>query len=207
MRFLNSFRRQNLWLIKLTSFISSMFPFSLFLLIKYYNNHNKVVWIINVNNIVFMVSLITILSIIYMIYFYKIKVANYSNSNLNMVNFTFKNLIQEKTNTTGYLLSNVLPVVTLDMESYEGVIFIVVLLVLLAVMYIKNNLFYINPIYDILNIRIYNAECYAEGSNTPKCKFIISLIPIYEFGNTNSNVVTRYKSVEFEDLLIVFKEN
>lgn len=203
MKFYNIYRRENLCLIKFTSFISSMFPFSLFLILKYHDNnivllkHIPLLKNIKLNLIVIFIFLITLISVGYVFYFFKIKIKNDRKNKLNKEKYHLRDIVQEKTNTSSYLLSNVLPVITLDMDNKENIIFMIILIILLAFMYIKNDLYYINPLYDLINIRIYNAECYKLDSEVSSLKLVISLIPLYEF---QDNV---YEGIDYKDILII----
>lgn len=65
---------------------------------------------------------------------------------------------KDRTLTTQYLLSNVLPIISLEYDKYYMIIFTVFLLSGLYIMYLKNNLFYMNPIFDFCNINVYTAD-------------------------------------------------
>ena len=199
MRFINRYRRENLYLMKLTSFISSMFPFSVFLILKYYDNYEMIFKYIPINVMVNSILVVTLISIGYVFYFFKIKIKNDKKNKLNKEKYHLENIMQEKTNTSSYMLSNVLPVVTLDMDNKASIIFMIILIILLAFMYIKNDLYYINPMYDLINIKVYNVDCYKLDSKISTSKLVISLVPLYEFEDN------RYEGVDFRDILIIRK--
>ncbi|WP_270215275.1 hypothetical protein [Clostridium butyricum] len=196
MNILNRYRTQNLYFMKIASFISSMFPFSVFIVLKYQHNYNVVLKYIHINILVNSIFLITILSSLYVIYFLKMKIFS---RNFNRKQCHLKNINQEKTNTSSYLLSNVLPVVTLEMDSMNNVIFVSILILLLAFMYIKNNLYYINPIYDLINIKVYKADVFENQRNNCKNLFIISCVTLYEFNNNH------YEGIRFGEILFITK--
>lgn len=196
MRLINNFRINNLFLLKLTSFISSMFPFGLYLLLNYYKDYNLAFNLIPINIIIYIIIVIILLSCIYVVYFFKISI---KSNRHNRANYSFKNLVQERTNTSSYLLSNVLPVITLETDSIKNILFLIALLVLLGFMYIKNDLYFINPLFDILNIKVYQAEVY-ENDNTNSNKqvtYIISTKYIYE------NVIDPYKGIKINNIVII----
>lgn len=196
MNLFNSYRIQKLYLMKIASFISSMIPLSVFLVLKYYNNYEIVMKYIPVNILVNSIFGITILSLIYIICFFKILIPK-GNFNRNI--YRMENIVQERTSTSTYLLSNVLPVVALGMDYMYNIVFLVVLILFLSFMYIKNNMYYINPIYDLINIKVYKADVFENGNRNLKNIFIISCITLYGFENTD------YEGIKFGDILIINK--
>lgn len=190
----NKFSRENILLLKITSFISSMFPLSLFLLLKYGKNNKKLFMDIEAKHIVVFIFIVELISILYIIYFYKWKT---NKGAFNVKDYYLKEIRLEKTNTSNYLLANVLPIITLEMEKRYSLIFYICLIILLGFMYIKNNLYYINPLYDILNIKVFSASVYYKDKLNPEITFIISMISLYEFDN---NI---YRGIRFGDILII----
>lgn len=196
-RMINNFRTEKLHILKITSFLTSMFPLSLYLLLKYIHENEKVFKYIQINIFFIGLFIIEVISIFYILYFFKRKIVK--SSNLNRKSYTLKNITQEKTSTSNYLLSNVLPVVSLETDNVSNIIFFVVLLLLLAFMYIKNDLYYINPLYDIINIKSYKGDVYLNNERDNEIEFIISSIPLYEF-NTRE-----YTGTKFKNILIISK--
>ena len=191
-------------ILKITSFVSSLLPLIIYLFIKYIG-HDRVfhkIPFLTPNSIVILMLLLEIASIIYVIYYYKIYTT--SNNN-NYIRVKLSNIQQEKANTTSYLLSNVLPIITLDFRDMAGILFVTILISFMGIMYVKNNLFYINPLYDLMGIKTYNATIIKidENDNTIKelHKTIISIINLYEFDNS------KFTAIENLDTLIVFKES
>lgn len=197
----------NILILKITSFISSMFPLIVFLLLKYYNKfsfykHKKS--IVSPHQIVIFLFVIEMLSVIYVIIYYKviIKSRGFKRYN-NIILVHLTNLQQEKINTSNYLLANVLPIISLQYDNFANVFFVIFIIMFLAFMYIKNNLYYINPLYDLLNIKAYNSKITKiNNDNTTKelNKIIISTIDLYEFTNNE------YDAIENFDNIIVIKE-
>ncbi|KFX55793.1 hypothetical protein KU41_15300 [Clostridium botulinum] len=197
MNLTNGLKTQKLYFMKITSFISSMFPLSAFLVLKYNNNYKVILKYIPVNIIINLIFTITLLSLIYIIFFFKIRIPK---GHFNRKQYHLRNIVQERTNTSSYLLSNVLPVITLEMDNMYNIIFLIILIFLLGFMYIKNNLFYINPIYDLINIKVYTSQVFENNSNNSKKLFIISCVTLYEFDDN------KYEGIRFGDILIISKE-
>lgn len=189
--------------IKILSFISSMFPLSIYLILNYFGEYNMLYGVkyLNPHNIVVAIAVLEFISIIYIIVFYKKSI--YSENN-NYIRVKLENPIQEKTNTSNYLLANVLPIITFEMDNANKIIFICILILLLGYMYIKNNLYYINPLYDIINVRIYNCKIIVVD-NTGKTikvldKIVVSKFHLYKFENRV------YKAIEEKDTVVIVEE-
>ena len=191
-------RFENLIFMKICSFISSMFPFSFYLTLKYWNEYTLVFGIIPQNIIANSIFVIEIISILYLVNFFKYEI---KNGNFNKeTNYHLKEIKQEKTSTSSYLLSNVLPVVTLEIDKMYSVIFLVSLIFLLAFMYIKNNLYFINPLYDILGIKVYQGNIFQDKVQNKNIQYVISVGSIYDF---NDNM---YEGVAHKDTLFITKK-
>ncbi|MBU3106967.1 hypothetical protein [Clostridium gasigenes] len=199
-KIVNNFNSPKMLLVKIASFITSMFPLSLFLVLKYYNEYTLFLGKIPRNIFANTLFIIEIFSIIYIIYFYKFKK---TKGAVNVDKYHFENIIQQKNNTTNYLLANVLPVITLELDKTYNFIFFIVLFFLLGYMYVKNNMVHINPLYDFMNVKIYSCKIYKFSKNNPNIKIeipnstVISTIDIYGFDNSI------YKGALLGDVLLV----
>lgn len=204
MLFMNRYTIEKLFWLKISSFITSMLPLGIYLIIKYRSDNEYAflnIKYITARNSAFLFFIIEIISFIYLIYFFqRIK----KSTNVNRSDYNLTNIEQQKTNTSDYLLANVLPVVTLQLDSVESSIFFIILIILLGIMYIKNDLYYINPIYDFLNIKTYTCDACEYKNNKKgkaKKKYVISFTKLYDFENN------KYLSVDYGDTLIVTKRS
>ena len=145
---------KNILLLKISSYISSMLPFGLYLFISYYNDQYKFwgVSLLTPSLGSLIILICSVISSIYVIIFYKyiIKKIDYSNEYVQILN-----LKKEKSNTTNYLLANVLPIIGISMDTEYKSLFVIFIVFILGFMYIKNDLYSTNPLYDFLNINIY----------------------------------------------------
>lgn len=144
-------------LFKIASYISSLLPLGIYCLIKYRGSNKSIFfqnWLswISPQNLSIGFMLLQIISAIFVIILLKIK-----NKETNAKSYTIKSVSQEKTATSNYILSNIIAVISMGYDV-EGVIFSILLLVGIGIIYYKNNLYYINPLYDILNIKIYTCD-------------------------------------------------
>ncbi|MDU5039209.1 hypothetical protein [Clostridium perfringens] len=145
---------KQLIILKIASFISSMAPFSVYLMLVYYNDYYSFwgIKILTPHIGALLTFIICILSIIYIYIFYRFIINNIDRSNeyIKLIN-----LKKDKANTTNYLLTNVLPIVGISMDTENKSLFAIFILIILGFMYIKNDLYSTNPIYDLFNIKTY----------------------------------------------------
>lgn len=154
------------------SFFTSLFPMSIYLLCKYvigddfsvgyifqsviYAIRNPVEFIA-INPIKTMLLVIFLLEIISCIRLKRYIGAKFKLDKTHD-DIYISNVRKDGTLTTQYLLSNVLPIITLELDEWYNVVFTIFLLIGLLVLYVRNNLFYMNPIFDFLHIYVYYAN-------------------------------------------------
>jgi len=84
--------------------------------------------------------------------------------------------VVKKTNITeqhflGYFSLFVLFALTFELEHYSMFVVFLIIIVLIGIVYIKNDLFYINPLLNILGYNFYNIEYLTENGKTKTGKF------------------------------------
>ena len=110
---------------------------------------------------------------------------------------------QEKFDTSNYLFSNILPILTLDINEKSGIALCCILVFILGIIHYKNDLFYINPIFDILNKYTYTAKVIINKSPKSKETMIVSNQKIYNF---NRQFTQQYaRAVVKNNIVIVDK--
>ncbi|WP_286904407.1 hypothetical protein [Clostridium sp. UBA1652] len=204
-KYKNNLRAKKYTVLKIASFITSMLPFSVYIILKYWDNSFKVldVKFITPQIGAFILVIIEIFSLVYVIIFYKRDIFN--QEKYNYVSVKVDNLIQDKINTSNYVLANVLPLVSIELNDYVNLIFTYILIVFLGFMYIKNNLYYINPLYDLIGLKVYSCTISqkldnGKYSNRKEIKTIITSISIYEINNKD------YCIINGDDIAFVIKE-
>ena len=65
---------------------------------------------------------------------------------------------RDRTSSLNFLVTNVFPLISLDLNNYGMIAFTVVFFVVIAILFFKNNLYLYNPILGISGCRIYNLE-------------------------------------------------
>lgn len=191
-------------LFKLVSFITSLFPLSLYIWLnnkgdtRVIKGLEQLDWL-TVERIAIAQILVQLIALL--IFFSLFMICIKFGTNINKTKYYLTDISKDKSNTTSYLLSNVLPIIAFDITTLNDLIFLAVLIIALAFMYIRNNLYYINPLYDILKINSYTAVIYKidddeliNEENAHQVQ-IMSLINIYKNGTYIGN--------EFVDVLII----
>ena len=149
--------RNTFFILRLVSFITSMFPFTFYMFFTYKNDYYKFKTFFNITPsfTVWVLMVIQIISIIYLVIFFKKKALS---SNDNITYAKFSDLKSERSNTSNYVLANVLPIATLDLDTELKAWFLVLIVIFLGIMYVKNDLMYINPLYDIIGVKVYEGD-------------------------------------------------
>lgn len=81
-----------------------------------------------------------------------------SNEKNGVIEYELKNAIEEKTLTSEYLLSYILPLFAFDFTRWDNVILFLVFFVTLGFLCIKHNYFSINIILEIAGFSFYKCE-------------------------------------------------
>lgn len=151
--------------IRIISFVSSIFPFSLYMFIEYNNDTYQFwgLWYITPKYAVYLLLIIQVISILYMIYFFRFGGVKRNSMNKKIIKVL--ELRKIKDGTTNYILANVLPIATIEMDNENKALFVIVLLTLLGYMYVRNNLLYINPIFDLIGVNVYECKCIVYNAN------------------------------------------
>lgn len=87
--------------------------------------------------------------------------------------FVLKTIQEEKSITSEYLLSYILPLFAFDFTKWDSVVLFLVFFTTLGYLCIKHNYFSVNIVLDILNYRIFSCELTNEDDIAVE-KFIIS---------------------------------
>lgn len=121
------------------------------------------------------------LLVIYLMFYFKVILKNKKINNIETI--LVINSKQEKFNTSNYILSNILPIITLEISTDVYKYIFIILIAFLGVLYVNNNLHYINPLLDICGIKVYKAMVKIGDSEKEREKIILSEQTIYNFDN------------------------
>ena len=87
--------------------------------------------------------------------------------------YTIVNVKEEKTITTEYLLSHILPLFTFDFKQWDGAILFLIFFITLGFLCIKHNNFYVNIVLEIAKYNFYSCTLINED-NVQINKIVIS---------------------------------
>ena len=191
-KYANRFKINNFLLIKIVSFITSMFPLSIFLFFKYTNEYTKFLGYIPKNLFVNIFIIVEIFSALTIYFFFRMsdmsKKRNLSQ-NYNVKRYHLEDVVRDKNTTTNYLLANVLPMIALELDYNYNFIFFIFL--------------FNNPFYDFMGIKVYTSKVFEIVENDKYIKRNISIVlsksSVYDFDNNEC------RGVVFKDVLIILK--
>lgn len=70
----------------------------------------------------------------------------------------FENIKNIDFNHLTFIATYILPLLAFTLDSTRDAIFIIFLLIFIGVIYIKTNLYYLNPVFILFGIRVYSAK-------------------------------------------------
>ncbi len=136
---------------KLVSFLSNFLPFGIYMLVISFTNDYG--WVLRGIFIGVVAIQIVCACILKVVIFYESGKYPYSDKEYKMVRST-----RDRTSSLNFLVTNVFPLISLDLNNYGMIAFTVVFFVVIAILFFKNNLYLYNPILEISGCRIYNLE-------------------------------------------------
>ncbi len=177
-----------MWWSKVCSLLSNFLPFGIYLLVlSFVSNFSWVLRGVFIGLV--LIQFICVLMLKYTINKYVAKFP-YSGKEYKIVRVT-----RDRNSSLNFLVTNVFPLISLDLSNYGMIAFTIITIIIVIILFFKNNLYLYNPILEIWGFRIYNIELEEinekETTQNVVSKTLISskLIPL------NSNI--RIK--EFED--------
>ena len=136
---------------KLVSFLSNFLPFGIYMLVISFTNDYG--WVLRGIFIGVVAIQIVCACILKVVIFYESEKYPYSDKEYKIVRST-----RDRTSSLNFLVTNVFPLISLDLNNYGMIAFTVVFFVVIAILFFKNNLYLYNPILEISGCRIYNLE-------------------------------------------------
>lgn len=163
-------------LFKITSYISSLFLTSIYVFFRLNGTHHSI-------SIIQLV--VVVISSLYVVFYLRVASKNGKLNNIEDVEII--EVKQEKFITSNYLFSNILPVIALDFSATPDTskyarLLCLAFIIVLGFIYVRNDLFYINPLYDFLQINTYTAKIYVKNKTATKEAMIISKHKLYNSG-------------------------
>jgi len=180
---------------KIFLYLSAFIPLYCLIIVKLIIeiiNHNLTFNILNTLTLILMLSLI-LLGII------GIFIENHKEAySINRIKIVKKTSITEQ-HFLGYFSLFVLFALTFELERVSMFIIFLIIIILIGIVYIKNDLFYINPLLNILGYNFYEIEYLDDAGKLNKGKFFYKgqisndNIFIARIGNKNFNYIYKEK--------------
>ena len=173
---------------KLFSLFSNFLPFGIYVMVLSLTDEFS--WILR-GILIFVVTIQVIFAFFLKLVFKK-ESEKYSNSEKR---YKIVRITRDRQSSLNFIVTNVFPLIALDLKNIATIIFTVIILIMITILFLKNNLYLYNPILEICGYKIYNLELenidQKETTNNVVSKTLIScnLIPL------NSELKIR----EFED--------
>lgn len=95
-----------------------------------------------------------------------------TNSKEGSTKFMIKDAVDDKTITSEYLLSYILPLLAFDFTKWDQVVLFLVFFATLGFLCISHNRFSVNILLEMLNYKIYTCELEDEDRNAVQRKII-----------------------------------
>lgn len=128
--------------IKWFLFLSSYIPLFIIFTIKYYNYS----WLLGI--VIFI-----ILSSIFVLYF-SIKRAEHMSGDY----YNLKTVENKSNQFLEYILAYIIPLLGFNLTSISDIISLVLLFILIAILYIRSDLIYMNPVLSIIGYNLYKVN-------------------------------------------------
>ncbi|MDV7737418.1 hypothetical protein [Enterococcus casseliflavus] len=102
----------------------------------------------------------------------------------------------DRADTLGYIVTYIVPLISMDISSYRSLVINFSLFFVIGIFYIKNNQFFMNPIFNLMGYNILSSD----GG----CIYVTKLSPreMKEISNEHSKVLQKFIA---DDIYIVKK--
>lgn len=148
---------------KIFLFNLSLVPLYFLFIIKAINLPNIKCFMHEYNNFIFyinilqsnLLSIVLILLIIFSFFIYK----KFQNEIMdpNGLPKEFKNIQNIDFNHLTFVATYILPLLAFNLDGIRDLVFMITLLVFIGAIYIKTNLYYLNPVFVLLGIKVFDA--------------------------------------------------
>lgn len=148
-------------------YFTSFFPLwisILFIDIKSYFDNTENLWTERISiSVILLANLISLVVLLF---------AFATNSKEGSTRLMVKNAANDKTITSEYLLSYILPLFAFDFTKWDQVVLFLVFFVTLGFLCIRHNHFSVNILLEILNYKMFTCELEDEDKNVVQRKII-----------------------------------
>ena len=134
---------------KLFSLFSNFLPFGIYVMVLSLTYEFS--WILR-GILIFVVTIQVIFAFFLKIVFKK-ESEKYSNSEKR---YKIVRITRDRQSSLNFIVTNVFPLIALDLKNIATIIFTVIILIMITILFLKNNLYLYNPILEICGYKIYN---------------------------------------------------
>lgn len=136
----------------------------LFIDIKSHFENTENLWTERIS--VFIILLVSLISLVVLLFAFA------TNSKEGSTKIIIKDAVDDKTITSEYLLSYILPLFAFDFTKWDQVVLFLIFFVTLGFLCIRHNHFSVNIWLEILNYKMYTCELEDEDKNVVQRKII-----------------------------------
>jgi len=161
---------------KIVLFLTSYIPFYFMYWVIDYDTFNNKFPYLHFNT--FLSWFFLAFSVSILLLFYMLKYFNNSTDVISVKIETSKPIDSE---ITSYLVTYILPLLTFNQG--RSVIILIILMLLIAVLYIKSNMFAVNPILMLMGYHIMEFDFKHDSWKISKSAILLTKYPFYEMNN------------------------
>lgn len=152
---------------KCFSFLSNFLPFGIYCLtLLLINNYN---WI--VRGIVIGVVALQLICSFLLKTVIKCESNKYSDSTKK---YKIIRMSRDRTSSLNFIVTNVFPLISLDLTNLGMILFCAIIIIIIGVLFFKNNLYLYNPILELSGYKIYNIELEELSKTNETTKNVVS---------------------------------
>lgn len=109
--------------------------------------------------------------------------------------YTIIRMTRDRNSSLNFIITNVFPLIALDLNNIGTMIFTLIVLIIITILFFKNNLFLYNPILEIWGYKLYNLEL-EENNEKETTKNVVSKTLV---SCKTIPLNTKLKVIEFKD--------
>lgn len=173
-----------MFLSKLCSLFSNFLPFGIYILILSFIGDYS--WILRIC-LILLVTIQLLSGLLFTVILKKsAKAYPYSDKEYTIVRIT-----RDRNSSLNFIVTNIFPLVAFDFNNIGLIVFTCIMIIIIATLFFRNNLYLYNPFIEFFGWKIYNIELKKETTNNVVSKTYVTnqVIPL------NSKI----KIIELED--------
>lgn len=136
---------------KLFSLFSNFLPFGIYLMVL--SLTDKFSWVLR--GILISIVVIQIICALLLKFVFGKESRKYPKSEKE---YKIVRITRDRQSSLNFIVTNVFPLISLDLNNIGMIIFTVIILIVVTILFFKNNLYLYNPILEISGYKLYNLE-------------------------------------------------